>query len=76
VHQVKRWFGVGAIYYRIKDKKASNIAFVESLLQTKRVELFLYTTLQEEIADLLLKKLDLSKYFPLENRRFCHGASE
>lgn len=38
--------GRGVTYYKVKDEqKKNNIAFVEALLQTKRVHLVLYTRL-------------------------------
>lgn len=59
-----RMLGKGVTYYKVKDEqKKSNIAFLEALLHTKRVHLVLYTKLEPEVADCLLRRLDLSKYF-------------
>lgn len=37
----------------------------------RKVELMLYSSIQPEIAEAILSKLQIDKYFPPEKRKFC-----
>ena len=71
VEKVKEMFGMG-VYYRLK----TSIKNVKNLLQTlndnPKVKLFLYTTLDLKVAQLILERLHLINFFRVENRRSCN----
>lgn len=60
------------VYYRLN----TSIKNVKNLLQTltdnPKVKLFLYTTLNLKVAQLILERLHLINFFHLENRRSCN----
>jgi hypothetical protein len=68
--------GFGIIYFRLKEHRKNIISFIESLLKTKKVELYLYTALEEEIADILLKRLGLAVYFKKDHRLYYAESPE
>lgn len=66
----KKIFGYG-LYYKLKEDKKDIKNFIQTLASNNNVELYLYTSLDREIADLILKRLELSKFFPEDRRRSC-----
>jgi hypothetical protein len=66
--KVKELFGVG-LYYQPKASTRKLKSLLQVLLDNPKVDLYLYTRLNAEIAEWLLEKLHLSSFFRPECRR-------
>lgn len=71
VEKVKEMFGMG-VYFRLKTSIKNMRTLLQSLADNPKVKLFLYTTLNLKIAEVILERLHLSNFFTLENRRSCN----
>lgn len=68
--KMKEMFGMGVFYKaKMSIKNIRNI--LQSLADNPKVKLFLYTTLDLKVAQLILEKLCLLNFFGVENRRSC-----
>lgn len=68
--KVLRFLGKG-FFYRLKDSKRNLVNFMETLTEQQQIQLFLYTTLPLEVAEIILSRVGLLKYFPESLRRSC-----
>lgn len=71
VDKVKEMFGMG-VYYRLKTSVKNMRNILHSLSENPKIKLFLYTTLNLKIAEVLLERLQLLNFFHAENRRSCN----
>jgi uncharacterized membrane protein len=71
VEKVKEMFGMG-VYYRLNTSVKNMKTLLQSLADNPQVKLFLYTTLNLKIAEVILERLHLINYFHVESRRSCN----
>ena len=68
--KMKEMFGMG-VFYKAKMSVKNIRSILQSLADNPKVKLFLYTTLDLKVAQLILEKLCLLNFFGVENRRSC-----
>lgn len=68
VEKVKEMFGMG-VYYRLNTSVKNMKTLLQSLADNPKVKLFLYTTLNLKVAEVILERLHLINFFHVENRR-------
>jgi len=60
--------GIG-VYIKLKESKRDIGQFIDKLKENSKIQLFLYTNLPLEIANKILRRLDLARHFPEQYRR-------
>ena len=70
VSKIKQWLGFGHFYkplFPINKIKE----FVQGLVDIKKVELVLYTSMKPKVAEAIISKLQIDKYIAKDRRKYC-----